>query len=223
VKTDKWEWVSNTTFALNRSTVTSMPVPAFTVGGFGTSLGAFRIEEGASATQIIGRVPRADGTCCDIKKIGDTEPDFVVGLSNTLQYQDFSLSYLFHWQQGSDIINLTRFLYDAAGTSPDFETAGRQRLTDRRQNAGIYVEDATFVKLREVTLAYNLPKQWVSAIPKVQSARLSLSGRNLAIWSDYWGMDPEVSNFGNQNGGRFVDLAPFPSSRSIFFSVDVGF
>jgi hypothetical protein len=36
-------------------------------------------------------------------------------------------------------------------------------------------------------------------------------------------MDPEVSNFGNQQGGRFVDLAPFPPSRSFFFSVDVGF
>ena len=51
----------------------------------------------------------------------------------------------------------------------------------------------------------------------------SLSGRNLDIWTDYWSPDPEVNNFGNQNVTRFVDLAPYPPSRSYFFSVDLGF
>ncbi len=53
--------------------------------------------------------------------------------------------------------------------------------------------------------------------------RLSLAGRNLFMFSDYWSFDPEVSNFGAQNTTQFVDLAPFPPSRSFFFSVDVGF
>ena len=52
---------------------------------------------------------------------------------------------------------------------------------------------------------------------------LHLSGRNLAIFSDYWGFDPEFNNFGNSNFNRFIDLAPFPPSRQFFFSVDVGF
>lgn len=216
------EWTSSATFALNRSKVTDLPVPAFITGGFGTSLGAFRIEQGASATQIVGNVRDASGNLT-VKKIGDTEPDFIVGFANTLKYSDFTLSFMFHWQQGSDIINLTRFLYDASGTSADFETAGRQRLTDRRSNAGVYVEDATFVKLREVTLTYNLPKKWVSAIPKVQNARLSLSGRNLLTFTSYSGLDPEVSNFGNQAIARNIDVAPFPPSRSFWTSLDVGF
>jgi hypothetical protein len=57
----------------------------------------------------------------------------------------------------------------------------------------------------------------------VRNLRVSLSGRNLATWSSYWGSDPEVNNFGNQTVSRFVDLAPYPPSRSFFFSVDVGF
>ncbi len=217
-----FEWTSSATFALNRSMVTDLPVPAFLTGGFGTGLGAFRIEQGASATQIVGNVRDADGNL-SVKKLGDTEPDFIMGFSNSLKYQDFTLSFLFHWQQGSDIINLTRFLYDAAGTSEDFETGGRQRLTDRRANAGVYIEDASFVKLREVTLTYNLPKKWVSAIPKVQNARLSLSGRNLLTFTSYSGLDPEVSNFGNQAIARNIDVAPFPPSRSFWTSLDVGF
>ncbi|HZI04343.1 MAG TPA: SusC/RagA family TonB-linked outer membrane protein, partial [Archangium sp.] len=167
VKTDKWEWVSNTTFALNRSTVTSMPVPAFTVGGFGTSLGAFRIEEGASATQIVGRVPRADGTCCDIKKIGDTEPDFRMAFANTVKYGNFALSFLLDWQQGSDVINLTRFLYDASANTRDYETNGAQRQKEWRTNAAVYVEDASFLKVREVSFTYNLPESYATRIPGV--------------------------------------------------------
>nr|WP_254626662.1 SusC/RagA family TonB-linked outer membrane protein [Myxococcus sp. CA039A] len=217
------EWTSSATFALNRSKVTSLPAGPFQAGGFGNSLGAFFIEEGSSATQIVGNVGRDENNVPIVKKIGDTEPTFTLGWANTLRYSDLTLSFLWHWQQGSDVINLTRFLYDGAGTSVDYETAGRQRLQDRRNNAGIYVEDASFVKLREVTLSYNLPKGWVSAIPKLQNARLSLSGRNLLMFTSYSGLDPEVSNFGNQAIARNIDVAPFPPSRSFWTSLDVGF
>jgi TonB-linked SusC/RagA family outer membrane protein len=223
VKTDKWEWVSNTTFALNRSLVTNMPVPAFTVGGFGTSLGAFRIEEGATATQIVGRVPRADGTCCDIKKIGDTEPDFRMGFANTVRYGNFALSFLLDWQQGSDVINLTRFLYDASANTRDYEANGAKRQSDWRTNAAVYVEDASFLKVREVSFTYNLPESYATRIPGVKSARLTLSGRNLFMFTNYSGLDPEVSNFGNQAIARNIDVAPFPPSRSFWTSIDLGF
>jgi hypothetical protein len=53
--------------------------------------------------------------------------------------------------------------------------------------------------------------------------RFNLSGRNLLMISDYWSYDPEFNNFGNTNFNRFIDLAPFPSSRQFFFSVDLGF
>jgi hypothetical protein len=53
--------------------------------------------------------------------------------------------------------------------------------------------------------------------------RLDLGGRNLYYWTKYWSFDPEVSNFGNQNIDRFVDLAPFPPYRSYFLGFNVGF
>ncbi|QSQ18085.1 SusC/RagA family TonB-linked outer membrane protein [Myxococcus landrumensis] len=218
-----FEWTSSATFALNRSKVTSLPVAPFQAGGFGNSLGAFYIEEGQSATQIVGNIGRDANNIPIVGKIGDTEPTFTMGFANTLRYQDLSLSFMFHWQQGSDIINLTRYLYDDASTSVDFETAGRQRVEARRTSATVYIEDASFVKLREVTLSYNLPKSWVSAIPKLQNARLSLSGRNLLTFTSYSGLDPEVSNFGNQAIARNIDVAPFPPSRSFWTSLDVGF
>jgi hypothetical protein len=57
----------------------------------------------------------------------------------------------------------------------------------------------------------------------VRTARLSLSGRNLLRFTSYKSLDPEVSNFGNQAIIRNIDVAPFPPSRSFFFSIDLGF
>ncbi|HYI01930.1 SusC/RagA family TonB-linked outer membrane protein, partial [Hyalangium sp.] len=220
----EFEWVSNTTFTVNRSKVTDLPVPDFNVGGFGNGLGSFRIEKGASATQIVGNAGlKADGTCCEVRKLGDTEPDFRMGFSNSFRYRGWSLSFLLDWQQGSDVINLTRFIYDLGQNTPDFVGAGEQRLKDQATSAGVYIEDASFLKLREITVTYQLPDSWVTQIPKVKSARLSLSARNVFTITGYSGLDPEVSNFGNQAIARNIDVAPFPPSRSFWTSIDVGF
>jgi hypothetical protein len=53
--------------------------------------------------------------------------------------------------------------------------------------------------------------------------RAEVSGRNLVTWTKYKGLDPEVSNFGNQNINRGQDLAPYPPTRSYFFALNVDF
>jgi TonB-linked SusC/RagA family outer membrane protein len=218
----EFEWVSNTTFTVNRSKITDLEVPSFIAGGFGTSLGAFRIEKDASATQIVGRSGRDENGNFIVKKLGDTEPDFRMGFSNTLRYGGWSLSFLLDWQKGSDVINLTRFIYDASENSPDVEAAA-QRQKDWATNAGVYIEDASFLKMREISLTYQLPDAWVTRVPKLKSARLSFSARNVFTITGYSGLDPEVSNFGNQAIARNIDVAPFPPSRSFWTSLDVGF
>jgi hypothetical protein len=88
----------------------------------------------------------------------------------------------------------------------------------------MYIEDASFVKLRELTLGYTLPDNLVPhVLGGVHAARLELSGRNLYTWTSYWGLDPEVSNFGNQNILRNQDLYPYPPSRNIAFTLAVEF
>jgi hypothetical protein len=57
----------------------------------------------------------------------------------------------------------------------------------------------------------------------VRSATLSIEGRNLITWTKYQGLDPEVSNFGNQAIARNVDVAPFPPSRTFWVGINVGF
>jgi hypothetical protein len=220
-------WVSRTTFALNRSNIAQLPVPAFSVGGFGVSLGAFRIEKDHSATQIVGNngfMP--DGVTPKVEQIGDAEPDFRVGFVNDFKWGAFSLATNLDWQQGSKIINLTRFLFDLTANTPDYVGAGEKRLEDWsvKKLTSAYVEDATFLKIREITLSYELPPAFFQSYVKVvRHAKLSVSGRNLWTFTRYTGLDPEVSNFGNQSVARNIDVAPFPPSRSFWGSIELGF
>jgi TonB-dependent SusC/RagA subfamily outer membrane receptor len=215
-------WTTRGTLTLNRSTITSLPdnIPYFdiTAAGFGTGLGAYRIETGKSATQIVSTVDDM-GT---VKAVGNGEPDFRIGWANIVTAGDFTFGALIDWQQVSNIINLTRLLYDFGNNSPDVEAAA-QRL-DAFSNGDFrpYVEDASFVKLRELSVAYNLPKRYTSQLGPLKTLQLSLTGRNLATFTSYTGLDPEVSNFANQPIGRNYDVAPYPPSRSFWFSVTAG-
>lgn len=215
------DWTSRATFTLNRSQITELPdnVPAFniTTVGFGTGLGAFRIEEGKSATQIVGNT--GGGV---IKEVGNGEPDFRVGWSNTVTVADFTFGALLDWQQGSDIVNLTRLLYDGAGNSPDVEASAKRLETFGTGDMRPYLEDATFVKLREVSVSYSVPKKVAENMGPLRSLTVGLSARNLLTLTNYSGLDPEVSNFGTQAIGRNYDVAPYPPSRSFWLSVSAG-
>ena len=80
-------------------------------------------------------------------------------------------------------------------------------------------------ELREITLSYALPDRWVTGLSwvRLSSSRLQVSGRNLWSSYPYTGLDPEVSNYGTQNIGRGQDVTPYPPSRSVFVSLDLGF
>ena len=206
-------WLVRTTFFLNRSKIQQLPVPAYLTGGFALSLGSYFIQEGHSATQIVG----SEGV------VGDANPKFQMSLSSDLEYKRFSLGFLWDWKHGGDVINLTTLLYDAAHNSADWNTAGQTRwntfLSGKTQP---YVEDGSYLKLRELTVSYNVPVE-TAAHFGMRTARLSFSGRNLLRFTPYKSLDPEVSNFGNQAIIRNIDVAPFPPSRSFFFSIDLGF
>ncbi|HWZ59980.1 MAG TPA: hypothetical protein VNW46_13475, partial [Gemmatimonadaceae bacterium] len=86
-----------------------------------------------------------------------------------------------------------------------------------------FVTSTSFLKLRELTLSYQLPVQYSRFVFGSRDIKLSASGRNLIVITKYWGYDPEVSNFGQQAIVRGVDLAPYPPSRSFYFTVSAGF
>jgi len=117
-------------------------------------------------------------------------------------------------------------VYDGGGNAPDQPDGGADRA-HKNDAEGIsqYVYDASFVKLREIAVSYQLPEGLTGQLfgGRASNVRLELAGRNLKTWTDYPGVDPEVSNFGSQQISRFIDLAPFPPTRSFFFTIGVGY
>ena len=84
-----------------------------------------------------------------------------------------------------------------------------------------YLEDGSYVRVRDISLSYEAPQQ-VSRALGGRSLRVTVQARNPFMSSNYWSFDPEYNNFGATNLNRFIDLAPFPSSRQFYLSVDLG-
>jgi TonB-linked SusC/RagA family outer membrane protein len=228
VQSKNVNWVMRTTFFANRSKITELAVPSFQTGGFALSLGTFQIEKDSSPTQIFGLVGLDANGNPVAGKVGDASPDFQMAFSSDVDFHRFTLGMLWDYKQGGDIINLTEFLYDAGQNSVDYTDPGGGADRIARFGEGFtqpYVQSGTYVKLRELNLSYNLPDRLTSSLfgRSIRSARLSLTGRNLLRFTPYRGLDPEVSNFGRQAIVRNIDVAPFPPSRSFFFSIDLGF
>ncbi len=215
-------WTTRAILTLNRSEVTSLPdgIEFFDItnAGFGAGLGAYRIEPGKSATQIV-----ASAGDLGVIPVGNGEPDFRVGWSNKVEWKDLTFTALLDWQQGSDVVNLTRLLYDANQVSEDFNSGGSERIgAFGGGDARPYIEDASFLKLREVSVNYKLPKSVVEQFGPVKYLGVGLSGRDLLTFTNYSGLDPEVSNFGGQPIGRNYDVGPYPPSRSYWLSISAG-
>ncbi|MEO8335111.1 MAG: SusC/RagA family TonB-linked outer membrane protein [bacterium] len=222
-------WLLRTTYTRYTSEVKDLGgLPPFRppLSGFG-GLGVTFIEVGQPLTQIIGRDFDAAGnrTATNVK-LGNTAPDYRMGLVNDVTYKNVSLNVVLDYQHGGSIINLTQFLYDDSGLPADYGSPEWEyRL--KGYNNGVmtpYIEDATFLKVREVSLGTTLPDSWIrNSRLGARSVRLSVSARNLKSWQRYSGLDPEVGNLGSAAIRNNLDVAAYPPSRSIFFDISVGF
>lgn len=220
IQSKDFSWNARVTFARNEGTVTDLPVPAFEApNAFAAIFGEGFIQKGHSPSQLVG----LDSTGTLIQ-MGDAQPKYVMGFSSDFAVGPVHLYGLLDWHHGGNVVNLTQALYDLDGLSGD-TAAANIRATDFTNGVTAYIQDASFVKLREVTLSYELPSTLVHSMfgGAATSVRLEASGRNLVTWTPYKGLDPEVSNFGNQNINRGQDVAPYPPSRSFFFTVGVDF
>ncbi|MDZ4204035.1 MAG: SusC/RagA family TonB-linked outer membrane protein [Bacteroidales bacterium] len=168
-------------------------------------------------------------------RIGNTTPDFKFGLSSTANYKGVGLYMLWEWKQGGDIYNrsaqwLTRDdrhgMMDQAG-KPDNEKKAIQYYKvfyDINNVNSFWVEDATFVKLRELALYYDLPQKYYSGFAKgaFKGIRVGLVGRNLLTFTKYSGYDPEVQTT-DDTQYFFYDFMGYPNYRTFSGSLEFKF
>ncbi|WP_299758613.1 SusC/RagA family TonB-linked outer membrane protein [uncultured Pontibacter sp.] len=229
IESTNFKWDSKTSFWKNVSEVTELNVPAFPLGAFGSTLGTFFIEEGESATQIVG-IRGDEG----VVQLGNAEPDFQMNFHNFFTVkQNFTFSFLLHWKKGGDNINLTQLLTDLGGTTFDYDdddngdgvANAQERINALGVSAEPFVQNSSYLRLREIGLYYNVPIAFLAGNfgGVVRSLRVGASANNLFTITDYDGYNPEVSNFGGNGLSTGVDVTPFPASRRFFFHFSIGF
>lgn len=210
VATGRIAWKSRGTLALRRSLVTDLPVDPFWLSG---GLVGHRIQEGRSPNEIVARMGLDT-----LEVVGNSEPDFRLRWSNVVSAGAVTLGAQLDWQRGSDIANVTRLLADLGGTSPDIEAAEQRLERFLQGDVRPYIEDASFVKLREIAISYAVP----GSLGPVRQLEIRLHGRNLMTFTRYRGPDPELPRSGVPWSSRFYDDAPSPPSRSYWLSVTAG-
>lgn len=238
-------WETRLTYAANRNKVEKMRTAADTIFSEylnvvteGEPVGVFvgnvfeRNADGSLFLDAAGKPRRLRQNGVLVKELlGDPNPDFTAALNNDFTFGDnLRLSFLLDGRFGNDVANFTRRIQDFFGLGPNTaqeisgeRAAGYGTLNNERHLAyEEFVEDGSFVKLREVALGYSLPDAWVRA-SGADAVQIRLSGRNLYTWTEYSGVDPEVNVFGGSTIARGVDFVTTPIPRTFSVGLNVTF
>ncbi|MRS65333.1 SusC/RagA family TonB-linked outer membrane protein [Larkinella terrae] len=259
-----FRWDVSLNFTRNRNKVTELynPLAPVGLGGlstpglqarlgepYGTFFGSkmLRDPEGRIVVNPTTGRPLADPV---LQVLGNIQPDFSAGLSNTVSFKGLTFNVLFDTRQGgkffSQTANLGRFggflkettfndrepfVYPNSVTqnqdgtftpNTTIKTSGGFEYWSTLSNFGENtLFDASFVKLREMSLSYALPKSLIGKTP-FSTIQVSLIGRNLMLWTpkSQPNVDPEVSSFGTGNSQGYEYLA-YPSARSYGASLKI--
>lgn len=219
-RSNTFTWNTRVLWWTNETEITELSIPAQTSTFFASpAFGATRLEEGVSPTGIYGFVPGQ----AEREIIGDLQPDFQMSFSNDFNFLgNFRASFLVHWAEGSEGINLSQLLTDSGGNSADFFDENNN-VVQREGGTLSYLEDSSYIKLREASLFYNVPTSTLQRLAgnTLRGVRLGVTGTNLFMITDYTGYDPEVNATGRDPLNQRVDITPYPTSRKILFSVKV--
>ena len=164
--------------------------------------------------------------------IGNPEPDFVATFGNTFDIgKRLQIGLLLDGRFGNDVANFSKRISQLFGAdkSNEAEISGDTTFraytlnpNGRSTTYEAYIEDGTFVKLREISAALSFDDPWVRRFG-AERLTLRLAGRNLYTWTDYSGLDPEVNMFSASTVSRGVDFATTPLPRQFTMSVSLNF
>ena len=184
----------------------------------------------------------------DLKVIGNAFPDFIFGWNNRINYGDFELSFLVQGSKGNDLFNMGRIRLESPGEgtssrlldrwTPDNQDTdvpgfieGRVReeagLTSTVRIAGDqrvarWVEDASYLRLKNIQLGYNLPRNLVQRF-NINNLRVFVSATNLITITDYTGYDPETSAYNGNDAQIGVDFSNYPQSKFVNAGINISF
>lgn len=259
----KFIWNTDVNFSFNRNQVLTIGTGAqsYISGNYiikiGEPLGTFYgtqidgiLQKGEESTKGVftgNAVPKAgdrlykdidgDGkftTANDRTIIGNAQPDFIFGLTNTLSYRGFDLTFLIQGTVGNELLNINRQNLEMFTGQQNASTDALERWTETNPSqtyprakldpapifSDQFVENGSFVRLKSFQFGYTIPKHVLNA-RGISNLNVYLSGQNLLTWSKYKGFDPEVTSGSNVQIG--TDSGIYPASRSLTVGLSLTF
>ena len=218
-------WYTRVTVTRTSSQLTSYNLPV--------AIESFLPTISLGPSQFVGPGVRLGAiTIIGDRAIAQGSPSFDAAGANTIRVGPITLHTLLDWRQGGTLYSATLRGMDINRTSADFDApspvAGTPLGVYRRNalltgdSTGVFLTPGSYVRLREVALRYAVPARWSSPVFGSAGLALSVSARNLAIWSKSVANDPEFSGIGTHPYARVVDRLRYPTMRQVFVGVELG-
>jgi len=196
----------------------------------------------SKALSMVGQIKYknmdSDATIDDRDKtvIGNTNPNYQYGITNTFTYKNWTFNFFLQGTEGNDILNTNLIHFDLVGGNnmPKFVWDNRWRADNRSKAkwprpdgtytrsikaSDRYVEDGSYLRCKNVSLSY----KFMHPVKYVDSINLVASVTNLFTISNYDWYDPDVNSFGSDSSRRGVDISSYPSARTFYFGVQLSF
>lgn len=242
IKTHDFSWDIEGNFAHNKNKLTDQNGMNENIGGYfinkvGQPINSIYLVRyaGVDPTNGDALYYKKDGKTttniydpADRVLLGTTDPPYYGGFTNTFNIKGFELSVLFSYAFGQHLYNNDRvqvenpiYWYSNLSVAmlrewqhPGDITDVPSPFNDFRQETSRFVEKGDFMRLRNVMLSYNLPKNLLDKM-KIKSLRLFAQGQNLAVWDNFQGYDPEAT------GGGLAG-AQYPQLKTVTFGINLG-
>lgn len=247
-----FSWKTNFNFAYNENYVKELfgglkELPGDPSVRVGHSIGTFYTTQFAGINPATGRPMWYDvngnivsaPTAADRRVLGNNQPEFYGGMTNTFAYKGFALDLFFNYEYGRVIpdaqvgflrengarltLNALQATYDARWTTPGQVTHIARPILNNAEARGVNPNTgnanfwkADFIRLKQVTFSYSFPRTLIDRVG-LTNARVYVQGLNLWTYADYLGYDPEFVDTANNGSGVL------PQSKNYTVGVQLGF
>ncbi len=171
-------------------------------------------------------------TSSDRTYIGDPNPDFTFGMTNTLSYKGFNLSVLLQGSCGNDIFNASRIetegMYDGKNQSTRVLSRWKRpgmitqipKAGFNMKTSSYFVEDGSYLRVKDITLSYNFSGSLLSRLG-ITRLQTYFTATNLLTFTNYVGMDPEVNQWENSGTVQGIDWGTYPQTKSFVLGINI--
>jgi len=228
--------------------IVQVGLPVGTFWGYSTR-GLLTADDIAKGVPLLTGVPQQVGdqryvalnghtsvTTADKHDLGSSQPSFTFGVTNNFSYEGFDLSFIIQGSYGNKLFNQleqqlekpTLALNASSALANRWSASNPNGTVPRATNSPVpqvidrWIQDASYARLKNLTLGYSLPKKWIGGIRATQ-LRVYVSAQNWVTLTSYKGFNPEANYFENDNTKQGIDYGIYPATKTLLAGLNLTF